>query len=174
MMEEKIFTISVIVCIICNSIRFLYEILKHKKSIKANQVTLVIIFTNMALLWISWVLLCFHDIHHIELPDIIRYVGISLVGIGLITFLMALFTIKTFESYEGDLITNGIFSKIRHPMYFGFILWLIGLPIYFGALYAFILAFVFIANVFFWRYLEEKELETRFSSYKDYKKTTIF
>ena len=152
----------------------MYEILKHKKILKANQFTLVIIFTNMALLWVSWALLCFNDMHRIELADIIRYVGISLVAIGLVTFLMALFTIKTFESYEGDLITKGIFSKIRHPMYFGFILWLIGLPIYFGALYAFILAFVFISNVLFWRYLEEKELVERFSSYMDYKKTTIF
>ncbi len=173
-MAEKIFLIAVIVCIICNIIRFIYEILKHKKIIKANQFTLVVIFTNMALLWVSWVLLCANDIHRIELTNIIRYIGISFVGIGLIIFLMALFLIKTFESYEGDLITKGIFSKIRHPMYLGFILWLIGLPIYFGAVYAFILAFVFIANVLFWRYLEEKELLERFSSYIDYKKTTIF
>jgi protein-S-isoprenylcysteine O-methyltransferase Ste14 len=152
----------------------MYEVLKHKKIIKANRFTLVIIFTNMALLWGSWVLLCFNDLHRIELANVIRYVGISLVAIGLVVFLMALFTIKTFESYEGDLITKGVFSKIRHPMYFGFILWLIGLPIYFGALYAFFLAFVFIANVLFWRYLEEKELVERFSSYMDYKKTTIF
>jgi protein-S-isoprenylcysteine O-methyltransferase Ste14 len=152
----------------------MYEILKHKKIIKANQITLVIIFTNMALLWGSWILLCVNDMHRIELASIIRYAGISLVGIGLVIFLMALFIIKTFESYEGDLITKGIFSKIRHPMYLGFILWLIGLPIYFGALYALILAFVFIANVLFWRYLEEQELVERFSSYRDYKKTTIF
>jgi len=173
-MGENVFLIAVVVCLICNIIRLIYEILKHKKIIKANKFTLVIIFTNMALLWISWVLLCFNDMHRIDLADIIRYVGITLVGVGLVVFLMALFTIKTFESYEGDLITKGIFSKIRHPMYFGFILWLIGLPIYFGALYAFILAFVFVTNVLFWRYLEEKELVERFSSYTDYKKTTIF
>ena len=173
-MGEKIFLIAVIVCIICNIIRFMYEILKDKKIIKANQFTLLIIFTSMALLWVSWFVLCFNDIHRIVLSDIIRYVGLSLVGIGLVVFLMALFTIKTFESYEGDLITKGIFSKIRHPMYLGFILWLIGMPIYCGALYAFILAFAFIANVLFWRYLEEKELVERFSSYMDYKKTTIF
>jgi protein-S-isoprenylcysteine O-methyltransferase Ste14 len=173
-MGEKIFLIAVIVCIICNIIRFIYEILKHKKIIKANKFTLVIIFTNMALLWVSWALLCFNDMHRIELADIIRYGGISLVGLGLVMFLMALFTIKTFESYEGDLITKGIYSRIRHPMYFGFILWLIGLPVYFGALYAFILAIVFIANILFWRHLEEKELVERFSSYLGYKKKTIF
>jgi protein-S-isoprenylcysteine O-methyltransferase Ste14 len=173
-MGEKIFLIAVIVCIICNIIRFMYEILKHKKIIKANHFSLVIMFTNMALLWVSWFLLCINDIHRIGLADIIRYAGISLFVIGMVIFLMALFTIKTFESYEGDLITKGIFSKIRHPMYLGFIFWLIGLPIYFGALYAFILAFVFIANVLFWRYIEEKELVKRFSTYMDYKKTTIF
>jgi methanethiol S-methyltransferase len=173
-MGEKIFLIAAIVCIICNMIRFMYEILKHKKIIKANQFTLVIIFTNMALLWVSWVLLCLTDTHSIELSNLIRYLGISLVGVGLVVFLMALFTIKTFESYEGDLITRGIFSKIRHPMYLGFILWLIGLPIYFGALYAIVLGMVFIANVLFWRYLEEIELAERFSAYKEYKKTTLF
>ena len=173
-MKEYIFQFAVIICIICNLVRFIYELLKHKNIIKANRFTLVIIFTNMALLWVSWVLLCFNDPHSIELCNFIRYVGISLVAIGLVVFLMAVFKIKTFESYEGDLITKGIFSKIRHPMYFGFILWLLGLPIYFGALYAFLLAFAFIANVLFWRYLEEKELAERFPTYLDYKKTTIF
>lgn len=173
-MREKIFLIAVVVCISCNGIRFLYELLKHKNLIKANQFTLSIIFTNMALLWVSWTVLCLNDIHRVELVVSIRYVGISFVGIGLLVFLMALFTIKTFESYEGDLITKGIYSKIRHPMYLGFIFWLIGLPIYAGALSAFILAFVFVANVLFWRCLEEKELLERFSTYKDYKKTTLF
>jgi protein-S-isoprenylcysteine O-methyltransferase Ste14 len=59
-------------------------------------------------------------------------------------------------------------------MYLGFILWLIGFPVYIGALISFILSFVFIANVLFWRYLEEKELEERFPYYMNYKKMTIF
>jgi protein-S-isoprenylcysteine O-methyltransferase Ste14 len=87
---------------------------------------------------------------------------------------MGLFTIKTLESYEGDLITTGIYSKIRHPMYLGFILWSIGFPIFFGALFSFILSFLFIGNILFWRYLEEKELIERFADYQEYKKTTIF
>jgi protein-S-isoprenylcysteine O-methyltransferase Ste14 len=78
------------------------------------------------------------------------------------------------ESYEGDLITSGIYSKIRHPMYLGFILWSIGFPIYFGGLFSFILSFLFIGNILFWRYLEEKELAGRFPSYEVYKRTTLF
>jgi protein-S-isoprenylcysteine O-methyltransferase Ste14 len=104
----------------------------------------------------------------------VKYFGFALIGVGIVVFLVALITIKTLESYEGDMITKGIYSIIRHPMYLGFMLWLIGFPIYFGALFSFLLSFVFVANVLFWRYLEEKELEKRFSSYTAYRKTTIF
>jgi protein-S-isoprenylcysteine O-methyltransferase Ste14 len=89
-------------------------------------------------------------------------------------FLTALFTIKTLESYEGDLITSGIYSKIRHPMYLGFIFWLIGFPLIFEAIFSIILSLIFICNILFWRYLEEKELLDRFPTYLDYKKKTIF
>jgi protein-S-isoprenylcysteine O-methyltransferase Ste14 len=128
----------------------------------------------MIILWISWILLCRYDVYKIDIPNIIRYAGISLAVIGIIIFLSGLFTIKTLESYEGDLIKSGIYSVIRHPMYSGFILWLTGFPIFFGALFSLILSTVFIANILFWRYLEEKELEKRFPAYPDYRKTTIF
>jgi protein-S-isoprenylcysteine O-methyltransferase Ste14 len=108
------------------------------------------------------------------IPDIIKYLGLVLSVIGILVFLTALFTIKTLEAYEGDLITSGIYSVIRHPMYLGFILWLIGFPLYFGAIYSFILSFLFISNILFWRYLEERELEKRFPSYSDYKRATVF
>jgi protein-S-isoprenylcysteine O-methyltransferase Ste14 len=173
-MDKNIIPVLVIVCITTHIIRTIYEILKHKKILSANKFTFLIVFINMALLWISWFALCFIDIHRIELACIIRYIGISLVGIGIIIFLTALFTIKTLESYEGDLITSGIYSIIRHPMYLGFILWLIGMPFYYGGYLSFILSFIFIGNILFWRYLEEKELVERFPSYKDYQKKTIF
>jgi protein-S-isoprenylcysteine O-methyltransferase Ste14 len=164
----------VFVCILTHAIRSLYEILKHKKILKPNRVTFVIIFVNMGLLWMSWFTWCSIDLYRINLPVVIRYVGLLLFALGIIVFFWALFTIKALESYAGDLMTKGIYSKIRHPMYLGFILWLIGLPIFYGAYLSFGLSFLFIANVLFWRYLEERELEKRFSTYWDYKKTTIF
>jgi protein-S-isoprenylcysteine O-methyltransferase Ste14 len=173
-MDKNLFLITAIICIFTNIVRFIYEIMKHKKILKANKLTFVIIFTNMALLWASWFTLCENDSFHIELPVIIRYLGILLSGAGLIIFIVALATIKSLESYEGDLITKGIYSKIRHPMYLSFILWLIGMPVFYGAIYAAILSLPFIANVLFWRHLEEKELTGRFSAYADYKKKTIF
>jgi len=173
-MKKELFFTLVFVCIITHVVRTVYEILKHKQVLKANKLSFVIIFINMILLWVSWVLLCRYDIYKINLPDIIRYVGISLAVIGIIIFLAGLFTIKTLETYEGDLITSGIYSKIRHPMYLGFILWLIGFPIFFEGYFSMVLSLLFIANILFWRYLEEKELEKRFPSYPEYRKGTIF
>jgi len=112
--------------------------------------------------------------YKINLPVIINYFGLLLCLIGVILFITALFTIKTLEDHDGDLITKGIYSKIRHPMYLGFILWSLGFPIYYGAIFSFILSFLFIANILFWRYLEEIELEKRFLDYKVYKTKTLF
>ena len=168
------FFVLVIICVITHIVRSVYEILKHKQILKPGKLSFAIVFTDMILLWISWFLLCSHDPYRIGFPAVIRYSGMLLSIIGLIAFLSALFTIKTLESYEGDLITSGIYSKIRHPMYLGFILWLIGFPVFFGALFSFILSLLFIINVLFWRYMEEKELEKRFPSYPQYRKTTIF
>jgi len=91
----------------------------------------------MAVLWMSWFVLYSQDIYKLHYAEVYRYLGILLTVMGALIFFIALFTIKTLESYDGDLITKGIYSKIRHPMYFGFICWLIGFPIIFGALFHF-------------------------------------
>ncbi|MCX6243138.1 MAG: isoprenylcysteine carboxylmethyltransferase family protein [Bacteroidetes bacterium] len=173
-MDKIIFFTLVVVCSITHVVRTVYEILKHKDKLKANKLTFVIVFINMMLLWMSWVALCSFDVYKIPPAGIVKLLGVLLIGTGIIVFLTGLFTIKTLESYDGDLITKGIYSKIRHPMYTGFILWLIGFPIFFGAVFSSVLSLIFIANILFWRMLEEKELNKRFPSYKDYKKTTIF
>jgi protein-S-isoprenylcysteine O-methyltransferase Ste14 len=131
-------------------------------------------FINMALLWMSWFELCANDIWRIEPNNFIKYLGILLFGLGIIMFFIALLTIKTLENFEGDLITKGIYSVTRHPMYVGFILWLIGLPLFFGAVFSLMLSFIFILNILFWRHLEEIELAKRFTSYAEYKKKTLF
>jgi protein-S-isoprenylcysteine O-methyltransferase Ste14 len=172
-MAQQTFIILLIVCVSTHIIRTAYEILKHKQTLNPGKLSFVIIFTNMVILWVSWILLCSYDIYKIYLPAAIRYLGLSISGIGFVFFVTGLFTIKTLESYDGDLIKTGIYSKIRHPMYSGFILWLLGFPIFFRAGFSLILSLLFIGNILFWRHLEEKELEKRFPSYPDYKKTTL-
>ncbi|MGE5498406.1 MAG: methyltransferase family protein, partial [Syntrophothermus sp.] len=95
-------------------------------------------------------------------------------GGGIIIFLTALFTIKSLETYKGNLITKGIYSVLRHPMYLGFILWLFGVPLFYGSYTLFLLAVPFSANVLYWRHLEELELLRRFPDYRKYRKNTLF
>jgi protein-S-isoprenylcysteine O-methyltransferase Ste14 len=173
-MNKNLFFAFVGLCVFTHFVRFVYEILKHKKLLKPGKTSFVIILVNMLLLWASWFILCSIDVYKIDLASGIRYLGIALTITGGIVFLVAFFTIKTLESYDGQLITSGIYSKISHPMYLGFILWLLGYPIFCGALFSFVLSFLFIANVLFWKHLEEIELEKRFLSYKEYRKTTFF
>lgn len=173
-MEQQSFVFFVSLCAATHIVRTTYEILKHKKKLQPSRISFVIIFTNMAVLWMSWIMLCSKDIYTIELPKAVHYVGLLLCIVGLIFFLTALFTIKTLETYSGDLITKGIYSKVRHPMYFGFILWLVGFPIYFGGMVSSVFGLVFIGNILFWRNLEEIELDHRFSGYKTYKAKTFF
>lgn len=173
-MNTRNFILLIVVSVLTHSVRTTYEVLKHKKILEASKLTFAIIFTNMTVLWISWFLLCSKDVYKINLPVFVRYLGIAINLTGLILFLIALFTIKTLETYNGDLITKGIYSKVRHPMYLGFICWLIGAPLFFGAAISFALAILFIANVLYWRHLEEIELEKRFVGYKEYKVKTIF
>jgi len=173
-MEKSLFITLIILSFVTHIVRTIYEILKHREILKPGRLSFVIILTNMLILWLSWFLLCSRDLYRVDLPDILRYAGLLLFVIGMIVFLTALVTIKTLESYEGDLITKGIYSIIRHPMYLGFIFWLIGFPVFFGALIPMILSVIFIMNVLYWRYLEEIELLIRFPGYAEYRKTTIF
>jgi protein-S-isoprenylcysteine O-methyltransferase Ste14 len=173
-MKNEQFYILMGVCVIAHIVRTTYEILKHKKLLIPGRRSFIIILINMCLLWLSWFGLCSLDVYKTEMPGILRYFGVFLLGLGMVVFITGLATIKSLESYKGDLMTHGIYSIIRHPMYLGFILWLIGMPLYSGGFISWALCIVFIANVLFWRHLEEKELEIRFSAYKDYKKTTIF
>ena len=173
-MNNRNFILLVIVCLLTHIVRTVYEVLKHKKIVRASKLSFAIIFTNMAVLWISWFTLCSIDVYKINLPPVIKYLGIPLDLLGAVLFFTALFTIKTLETYDGDLITKGIYSRVRHPMYLGFILWLIGTPIFYGVVFSFALAVLFTLNVLFWRHLEEIELEKRFVGYKEYKIKTLF
>ncbi|HEX2396210.1 MAG TPA: hypothetical protein VHI78_12755, partial [Bacteroidales bacterium] len=97
MKDQQLFVILVIICILTHIIRSIYEILKHRKIITPNRVSFVLMFTNMLLLWTSWFGLCRFDPQALEMPVIFRYSGIALVALGIVAFLIALFTIKSLE-----------------------------------------------------------------------------
>lgn len=79
-------------------------------------------------------------------------------------------TVKPFE-YSTKLITNGVFSFSRNPMYLGMVLILLGESILFGSLSPFLVTIVFMLILYFiFIKIEEEMLLEKFNGdYADYK-----
>jgi protein-S-isoprenylcysteine O-methyltransferase Ste14 len=68
-----------------------------------------------------------------------------------------------------ELVTSGIYSKIRHPGYLGLILIYFGLALIFGVVWMLIPAFVFSVLTYLTAVKEEEYLKKQFGSdYEDY------
>jgi len=130
------------------------------------------LFVIMFFLWLSWFLMNFVDPYKMNLPAWLRYIGLALFIIGFVFFIISHMKIKGQES--GKLATSGIYSKIRHPMYFGFIIWLIGLPIFTNAAFTLASVVIWIPQILYWRASEERQLEKEHEDYQEYKKKTWF
>ncbi|MDO7788800.1 isoprenylcysteine carboxylmethyltransferase family protein [Desulforamulus aquiferis] len=161
--------------LVCLIIRTGYELLK--KSGKVNTGSMIffaIIFVVMFILWMSWFNMCPQDPIQIILPDVLRWISFSLTMIG---FGLALGTVYQLRGLENinHLVTTGLFLKFRHPMYTGFILWIIGWAVYHSAIISLVAGLFGIGNILYWRQLEEDELESRYGEvYREYRKGTWF
>ena len=71
------------------------------------------------------------------------------------------------------MVTTGLFSRLRHPMYLGFVLWITGWVIYRGAATSILLAPLGIASVLLWRRFEDEAMEARYGEvYRKYRERT--
>lgn len=171
---NNIFLISAGVCFTCFVLRTAFNILKYKRSRLAdNKIIYGAILVIMFFLWFSWGLMAFSDPIKIDIPEWARYSGLALFLIGISLFVLAHSKLKGFDD-RNQLITRGIYSKLRNPMYSGFILWVIGFPLFMRAFASLISAIIWSAFIVYWKVLEEKELEERYDDYREYKKRTWF
>jgi len=70
------------------------------------------------------------------------------------------------------IVEIGIYKKIRHPIYLGWILLNIGAFIFIGNLSSLVIAIIFIFLWYLEAKQEEKFLEKKFKKYQDYEKRT--
>jgi protein-S-isoprenylcysteine O-methyltransferase Ste14 len=68
------------------------------------------------------------------------------------------------DKYPGKLLTEGIYSKIRHPRYLQLFLVFLGFVMFANYLMPYIFLFVFSIGMFFVIILEERELQDRFGT----------
>ena len=99
--------------------------------------------------------------------------GLALAIAGARRFARARTNIKTFD--EPDvLVTDGLFSWSRNPMYLGFGLLLLGAGVAFGSLFPLLMAPLFVAIADRWYIaFEERAMLRKFgAAYEDYRRTT--
>jgi protein-S-isoprenylcysteine O-methyltransferase Ste14 len=118
--------------------------------------------------------MCSSDPTRLVLSGTLHSIGLGAWIIGLGLALGALIQLRGVENID-HLITTGLFSKFRHPMYLGFIFWIIGWVIYFGAIVSLVVGLVGIGNILFWRRLEEEKLDESYGEvYQKYRQGTWF
>jgi len=107
-------------------------------------------------------------------PAYLSVFGDFLVVIGLLIVFFVFkensFTSAIIEvNSKQKVISTGPYASVRHPMYIGAIIMLLGVPLALGSLWG-ELAVIFITLVIIWRLLdEERYLEKNLSGYKEYK-----
>lgn len=111
-----------------------------------------------------------------RLPVWIDYLLLPLILIGGGVVLLALLQLKTNLSIfptplrGSNLITQGLFKYIRHPIYSGILLSAFALALYLGSGYKLLIAFLLLILFYFKSSYEEKLLLQKFPEYKDYMK----
>jgi protein-S-isoprenylcysteine O-methyltransferase Ste14 len=157
------------------AIRTVYEFLKKAGRIDSrNQVVFSVVFFGMTTMLGSWVFLGYFDPLRLAPPPLVSWSGALLAAAGAALALSGVLRLRGLENIT-HFVTDGIYGRLRHPMYTGFMLWILGWTVFYGAALSSILAAACIADILLWREFEETDLNKKFgAAYLEYKKKTWF
>lgn len=174
-MENSAFYLFLILFLGSLAIRTGYELLKKAGRVDPENKKLVaVIFAVMMVLWLSWFNMCPLDPWRHKVPGAVEWLGLGAVIVGLGLAVGALVQLRGVENIT-HLVTTGLFARFRHPMYIGFVLWILGWAVHYGAFASLAFGTLGIANIVFWRYWEEDKLESAYGdAYRSYRLHTWF
>ncbi len=116
---------------------------------------------------------------NLRLLSIWNIAGLTLFVVGLTIALVAVFTLRRFylstlvTIEDHQLITHGIYRFTRHPIYFGVLVAIMGVPVYAPSLYGFLVLLLLIPIFLNRIRMEEEMLTEEFrDAYRTYKETT--
>ncbi len=155
--------------------RSTYELLKKAGRVNPkSKIVFYAVFSVMCLMWVSWFMMCPVDPNAVNLPLAVQWIGFGVFLVGWGLALGALIQLRGLEDID-HLVTGGLFAKLRHPMYTGFIFWIAGWAVYHGAAVSLLAGVLGIANILYWRRLEDAAMESRWGDlYREYRKGTWF
>lgn len=152
-----------------------YELLKKAGKVNTtNGAVFATVFAAMVAMLASWPAMCPFDPMRVSGPPFVRWAGLGSVAAGLVLAIGGLVQLRGLENID-HLVTTGLYSRLRHPMYAGFILWIAGWIAAHGAVVSLAIAVVAVTNVLYWRRLEEEALESSYGeAYRAYRQRTWF
>ncbi len=155
--------------VVCLVLRDVYELLKRSRRIDpTDKRVFAAVFTSMITMWLTWFAIGALAPTRLAVPEVLRWAGLAVVLAGGAVSVGGMLQLGGVENID-HLVTTGLFSKIRHPMYLGFALWIVGWCTYTGAPANLILAPAILASVLWWRHLEEVELSSAYGEeYREY------
>ncbi|NNE28514.1 MAG: isoprenylcysteine carboxylmethyltransferase family protein [Saprospiraceae bacterium] len=114
--------------------------------------------------------------YHLETHKAFYYIGWTLAILGSVICILALMQLNTSLSpfptpvQKGQLITQGLYTKIRHPIYSGILLVALGWGLLTGSPWRLLLALALLILFFFKARYEEGLLSEKYTGYEEYKK----
>ena len=172
---DPIFLLIAALCLLGLATRTTYEALKKAGKLDTKSTTIfAVVFVAMCVMLASWPVLCPLDPWRVELPHVLQWIGLGLAVVALALAVGGLVQLRGLENID-HLVTTGLYSRLRHPMYTGFSLWIFGWVVRYGAAASFVVGLVCLGNILYWRQLEEDALESQYGAgYRSYRERTWF
>jgi protein-S-isoprenylcysteine O-methyltransferase Ste14 len=172
---DTAFLLLSICFLVCLAVRDGYELLKERRAIReGSRPAFIVVLIAMCGLWISWFILCRLDPHRLGVPEAAQWAGRIVMGFGMVLAVGALIQLRGLEGID-HLVTRGLFKRLRHPMYLGFMLWIVGWCIAWDAATGMVLGIPALLSILWWRHLEDRRLGAQFGqAYEEYRKSTWF
>ena len=170
-----VYLILVGVCLVALVIRTVYELFKKAGKVDPhNKVVFAVVVVAMIVMLLSWPLLSPLDPLHLSLPAFVQGLGLAALVAGLYLAVGGLLSLRGVENID-HLVTGGLYAKLRHPMYTGFVLWIVGWVLFHGAAASLATGIICIANILYWGRLEDAKLVSQFGdAYRQYRMRTWF
>lgn len=170
---DATFAVTAALCLSGLAIRTTYEVRKKAGTVDTtNRAVFALVFVAMCVMLASWPILAPRDPWRLPVPGAMRWLGLGALLAALALEVGALLQLRALENVD-HLVTTGLFSLLRHPMYTGFLLWIGGWVLRCGAAASAAIGLACLANILYWRWLEERALEARYGdAYRRYRERT--